>query len=61
MCKLTNYVRNCVVFWKIYTADKKFIGLPVATVATNSKSKSAAVKYLPSLALFELILSLPQH
>ena len=38
MCKLTNYVRNCVVFWKIYTADKNFTRPPVATVATNSKS-----------------------
>ena len=24
VCKLSEYVRNCVVFWKIYTADKNF-------------------------------------
>ena len=32
VCKLAKYVRNCVVFWKKYTADKHF------TVATNFKS-----------------------
>ena len=36
--KLAKYVRNCVVFWKIYTANKNFTRPPVATVATNSKS-----------------------
>ena len=35
--KLAKYVRNCVVFWKIYTADT-LTRSPVATVATNSKS-----------------------
>ena len=24
VCKLAKYVTNCVVFWKIYTADKNF-------------------------------------
>ena len=36
--KLAKYVRNCVVFWKIYTANKNFTRPPVATVATNFKS-----------------------
>ena len=40
MCKLTKYVRKCVIFLKINTADKKFTRPPVATVATNSKAVS---------------------
>ena len=29
VCKLAKYVRNCVVFWKNYTADKNFTRPPV--------------------------------
>ena len=45
MCKLAKYVRNCVVFWKIYTDDKNFTRPPVATVATNSKSAQICFTY----------------
>ena len=37
-CKLAKYERNCIVFWKIYTADKNFTRPPAAPVGTNSNS-----------------------
>ena len=43
VCKLAKYVSNCVVFWKIYTADKNFTRPPVATVTTNSKSGATLI------------------
>ena len=43
MCKLAKYVRNCIGFGKIYTADKNFTRPPVATVATNFKSAAEDV------------------
>jgi len=43
-CKPVKCVRNYVVFWKIYTADKNFTRPPVAAVATNFKSVYAWIQ-----------------
>ena len=64
MCKLAKYVRNCVVFWKIYTDDKNFTRPPVATVATNSKSVCVPFEFCKCLlSLFWSVCNCfdPQH
>ena len=57
MCKLTKYVRNCVVLWKNYTGNKNFTWPPVAKVATSFNSERSmifgeGILFLLSLSLF---------
>ena len=57
LCKLTKYVRNCVVLWKNYTGNKNFTWPPVATVATSFNSERSmifgeGILFLLSLSLF---------